>query len=94
MPLVQPDVKYYIGGILSECHERKITLYRWILNITVFSLFVLVTGGILYGCYKTKPSVEEVNNRMIRDQNYVLQQIRFYQNQPKTSSAITDLPVL
>jgi len=92
MNLIQSNVKYYVGEILSKCHERKITIYYWIFNIFVLTLFLTGTFCILYYCYKRKPSNEELRQKMIMDQQYILEQIRFYQGQMKSSSEITDLP--
>jgi hypothetical protein len=94
MSLIQSNVKYYVGEVLSKCHERKTNVYFWVLNVVVLVLFVSGTAFILYCCYKKKPCEEEKKKRMLRDQQYVLEQIKFYQGQKQSMSAITDLPVL
>jgi hypothetical protein len=94
MTLIQPNVKYYIDDILSKCHEKKTTLYYWIFNITIVFIFLSTTFCILYYRYKNKPSEQELREKMIRDQKYILEQIRFYQGQMKTSSQITNLPTI
>jgi hypothetical protein len=94
MNLIQSNVKYHIGDILSKCHEKKTTIYYLLLNVSVLTIFLVFTSCFLWVCYKSKPSDEELKEKLIRDQHYVLQQIRFYQGQPKTTSAITDLPVV
>ena len=95
MGLVQGNVKYYLTDVLAKCHETKSTVYSTVLNIVITVLLITVGTTILYTCYKSKPSKEEEYNKMIHDQQYVLEQIRFYnqmQGEKKSSSKITDLP--
>jgi hypothetical protein len=92
MSLIQSNVKYYLEDILTKCHDQKTTIYYWSLNIGVLTIFIVVIFCILYYCYKQKPTEEELREKMIREQQYVLQQIRFYQGMTKTTSQITDLP--
>ena len=49
------------------------------LNLGIFLLFILIVAWILYCCYRKKPSPEEIRAKMLRDQEYVLSKIRFYQ---------------
>ena len=94
MGLVQGNVKYYLSTVLANCHETKSTVYSFILNIVITIIFITITATILYSCYKRKPSKEEEYNKSIRDQQYIVEQIRFYKDQMKSSSAITDLPIV
>jgi len=77
---------------------NRVTIYYYVLNIGVFVLFILVFGGVLYYCSKGKLSEEEKYQKMMRDQEYIVSKIRFYQDLHKEermgSSAITDLPYL
>lgn len=94
MNLIQSNVKNYISEVLTKCHEKRITIYYWVLNLSVLFIFLTGVGILLYACYKQKPTKEELRKKMIMEQNYILEQIRFYQGQMKSSSEITDLPVL
>jgi hypothetical protein len=45
-------------------------------------VLVLLVVGIaltLYYCYKRKPSPWELRQKMLKDQDYILSKIRFYQ---------------
>jgi hypothetical protein len=75
--------------ILSKCHETKTTIYSWTLNISVLTTFLLVTFCILYFCHRNKPSPEELKKRMLRDQYYVLQQIKSYQQSKNTGNPLS-----
>lgn len=95
--LIEPNCRSYMSEILNQCHNNRINIYLYILNIGVFVIFVLVVSLILYYCYKTKLSPEEEYQKKIKDQEYVLSKIRFYKEHQRNISSkalITDLPVV
>jgi hypothetical protein len=94
--LTEYSMKYYLSSILSNCHINRVNIYHIVLNLSVFILFISITGITLYYCYKRKPSAYEYQQKMLRDQEYVLNKIRFYQeqNQKATLSPITHLPMM
>lgn len=93
--LVDTSFKNYMSITLQKCHNTKVTLYNNLLNICVFTTFIVITGIILLYCYKKKMTPEEEQQRILREQEYILQKIRFYQNDKKNIpvSDITDLPI-
>ena len=94
--LIENTAKTYLFSILQKCHENRITIYYYVFNLTIFILFVLITGYTLYYCYTHKLSDYEKERRMIRDQQYIMSKIRFYQeeNKERKMSGITNLPFL
>jgi hypothetical protein len=94
--LTENSMKSYLSSILSNCHCHRIHIYYIVLNLSVFILFISITAIILYYCYKRKPNAYEYRKKMLRDQEYVLNKIRFYQeqNQKEQSSSITKLPLI
>jgi len=100
--LIEPNIKYVIYSTLQKCHNHRVKIYNWLFNFCIFSFFVFLFGGSLYYCYKSKPTPQELHERMIRDQKYILSKIRFYQNeklkersiQRERTSEITDLPTM
>jgi hypothetical protein len=99
--LIEPNIKYMLYSTLKRCHDYRAGLYNSFFNLSIFTVFIIVFGGALYYCYKKKPSPEEVRAKMVRDQNYILAKIRFYQNEKMKerehetrTSNITKLPVL
>lgn len=77
--LIDTQVQQYIKYALQKCHEKRVELYSWALNIFVF-LFICVFFGItLHYCYKKKPTEYEKRRKMIKDQEYILSKIRYYQ---------------
>jgi hypothetical protein len=100
--LIEPQAKNYLFHTLTKCHDMRVKYNTVILNIGVFLVFVGVFGGILYYLYQTKSTPQQNYNKMIKDQEYILSKIRFYQEQKQkidaaaaqSASAITDLPIL
>lgn len=94
--LIDSNAKYYLFDTLRTCHVTRTTLYYYVLNIGVFIIFVGITGYLLYYNYTHKLSDYEKERKMIRDQQYVLSKIRFYQEEHKQNhskiSNITNLP--
>ena len=94
--LIDPSVKYNLYNTLSSCHNKRVSMYTWILNICVFVAFVSITAAALYYCYTRKMTPEEKYNKMMRDQSYIMSKIRFYQNERANMplSSITSLPIV
>jgi hypothetical protein len=92
--LIDNTAKYYLFSTLQKCHLTKTEIYNMALNIIVFALFVVISGSVLYYCSKKKLSPEQLQQKIIRDQQYVLSKIRYYQqeNMAKKTSDITNLP--
>ena len=93
--LTEYSMKSYMSSILSKCHINRIYIYSIVLNLSVFILFFSIVGITLYYCYKRKPTAYEYHQKMLKDQEYILSKIRFYQeqNQKANNSSITNLPL-
>jgi hypothetical protein len=94
--LIEPTVKYYLFSALNSCHEQRVTIYYYVLNIGVFLIFSGLVTAILYYCYTHKLSPYEKQAKMLREQNIILSKIRMYQEdlQDRRVSGITSLPVV
>ena len=97
--LIDANARAFFHSTLEKCHENRVVVYSWILNISIFVIFILIFGIALYYCRKRKLTPEEQYYKMMRDQEYILAKIRYYQNeifQPQqriNSSLITNLPL-
>ena len=94
--LIDNNARYFLYNTLQKCHENRVRIYNIELNIILFILFVSITGGILFYNYKNKPTDYERQEKMMRDQQYIVSKIRTYQmekNKQKTSD-ITNLPII
>jgi hypothetical protein len=93
--LIEHNVKNYLYNTLQSCHNNKIKIYVFFFNIIILAVFVIMTAITLYYCYNNKKSPEEIQQKMIKDQEYILSKIRFYQTQNlenSTTTNITNLP--
>lgn len=94
--LVEPGAKYFLYNTLNQCHSNRVNIYSWVLNISVFLIFVCIFGAALYYCRKRKLTPEQEYQKMVKEQAYILSKIRFYQNErlEHPLSSITSLPVV
>lgn len=94
--LIDLSTKHFLYNTLEKCHHNRIKIYTFAFNVMVFILFTTIFGLTLYYCYKKKPSEEELRQRVLKEQQYILSKIRFYQgeNLNKKSTNITQLPIL
>lgn len=95
--LIEPSVKNYLFNTLQKCHSNRVNIYFYALNIGVLLIFAFVIGCTLYYCYTQKPNEYERQQKNIKDQEYVMSKIRYYQEQKKTDdqsnfSSISNLP--
>jgi hypothetical protein len=95
--LIEPNTKGYLYQTLQNCHQNRVSVYYYALNTSVFVIFVGITGALLYYCNKYKLSPYEKQQKMIRDQHYILSKIRYYKDETQkindaTVSSITQLP--
>jgi len=95
--LYEPCVKEYMYGVLNKCHENRVSIYMYVLNISVVVVFLGTVGIILLYCYKSKLTPEQQYEKRVRDQEYVLSKIRYYKDQQRvidSRASITGLPVV
>lgn len=95
--LIEPTSKYYMSEILHKCHDTRVSVYQYSLNIGVFIIFIIIVGLVLYYCYKSKLTPEEEYQKKMREQEYILSKIRVYKDHQRvihSKSDITALPTL
>lgn len=95
--LVDFSFYHHMNSTLQQCHNNRMNVYYYVFNIGVLVLFFIISGIILYYCYKNKQSDTAKKKQMYHDQQYVLSKIRFYKDemdkQDQMVSQITQLPV-
>ena len=95
MILFDNHVMSYIQESLQKCHEQRVIIYYYILNVGIVVVFIIFGIIYLYYAFTTKLSPEELYKRRIQDKEYVLYQIRRYQDQQKKmEDTLTSLPIL
>jgi len=95
--LIDHNTRHYLRQVLHKCHGYRASMYQWALNIGVFVGFVVVTITILYCCYRTKLTPEQIKEKELADQAYVLSKIKHYKQEREhiaSRASITGLPVV
>jgi fucose permease len=95
--LIENGARSYMCEILNKCHENRINIYLYFLNIGVFLFFLFIGSLVLYYCYKSKLTPEEEYQKKIKEQEYILSKIRFYKEHQRnitSKASITELPIL
>jgi hypothetical protein len=92
--LVEPGVKYFLGANLKECRIFKNKFNNILINVALFVCFVIFFSAILFYKYKGKLTDEEMNQKNIEKQAYILSKIQNYQERKRKESQelITGLP--
>lgn len=95
--LIENSAKNYLFNVLQKCHNNRVSMYYYVLNVGVLILFLGITGYILYNCNKYKLSDYEKQQKMWKDQQYIVSKIRYYKEhnknlQQSSMSGITNLP--
>ena len=95
--LIEATTKDYLFNTLKQCHTTRVNAYYYIFNIGVFLLFVAIACTILYRCSMNKPSEYERQQKLIRDQQYVMSKIRYYKDEVEKTenqhmTRLTNLP--
>jgi len=94
--LIDPHSLQYFHEILKKTHETRVKYHSILLNILLFVAILVVFGGCIYYKYKTKLTPEEDRYKMMKEYDYVLSRIRFFQEQEQkmkqSTNLITNLP--
>uniref|UniRef100_A0A6C0DR82 Uncharacterized protein n=1 Tax=viral metagenome TaxID=1070528 RepID=A0A6C0DR82_9ZZZZ len=97
--LIEPHAKNYLYESLKTCHHIRVNMYSYILNVGILILFIAVFGLAIYYSSKNKLTDYEKEQKMYRDQQYVLSKIKYYsdvtrENEHSSLSSITRLPIV
>lgn len=90
--LIEDNVKNYLYHSLNSCHDKKVNVHSSIINVVVFLLFFLLIAMILYLFKKKTLTPYEMQEKMKKEQMYIVSKIRDYKEMHKSSSMITNLP--
>lgn len=94
MLLFDNQVYIYIQESLKQCHEKRVIIYYYILNLSIVLIFVIFGAVYLYFAFTTKRTDEEIYIRNVQDKEHVLHQIQRYQNEQIKLNNLTTLPLL
>jgi hypothetical protein len=95
--LIENGAHVTMSNLLHKCHDNRVNIYLYTLNIGILLLFILITGFTLYYCHKTKTTPEENRQKMLKEQEYILSKIRHYKEHQRniaSKASITGLPMM
>ena len=96
--LVDNGVKYFFNGVLGECHKFKQQHFNIYYNVSMFVLVIGALGIFLFIRYKGNKSKQELNNKNLKDKQYIMSKLIYYNrqnidnNQRIKNNMITNLP--
>lgn len=96
--LVDNGVKYFLRGVLKNCHNYKQNNINIFYNITMFICFILILGIILAMRYKGNSMSKKYYEKSMKDKEYIMSKLVYYNrqnldNQQKIrNNMITNLP--
>ena len=95
--LIENGARTYMSGILNKCHDTRVSIYLYALNLGVLIGFFLILCLVLYYCYKKRLSPDEEYQKRLREQEYIMSKIKVYKDHQRSISSrasITGLPTL
>ncbi len=94
--LIDPHSLQYFHEILKKTHETRTKYHSIMLNIIILAVILAVFAGCIYYKYKTKRTPEQDRYKLMKEYDYVLSRIRFFQEQEQkmkqSANLITNLP--
>jgi hypothetical protein len=92
--LVEPGIESFIQKNLKNCQTFKQEYYNSMINISLFVFFVTFTSAILLYKYKGKPTPQQLEEKNVIKQNYIMDKIQktHDEKQRLNEELITDLP--
>jgi hypothetical protein len=101
--LIDTSAIHYLDSALKKSHEIRIKYHHIVWNFGLVFVLVFCVGAALYYRYANRPTQDEANYKLIKDQEYVLSKIRYFQEQNQrinesnrlyVGSEISGLPVV
>ena len=96
--LVDNGVKYFLRGVLKNCNNYKQNNINTFYNITMFLVFIILLGIILFMRYKGNSMSKKYYEKSMKDKEYIMSKLVYYNrqnidNQQKIkNNMITNLP--
>lgn len=74
--LIEPGVKYFLGGVLKECNRLREEYHNTVFNACMLGLFALILGALLYYKRRSKPTPAQQVVIRRKQQEYILSKLR------------------
>tara|TARA_B100001063_G_scaffold151723_1_gene141599 strand:+ start:1099 stop:1452 length:354 start_codon:yes stop_codon:yes gene_type:complete len=92
--LTEPGVKYFLSESLKKCHEQRVEVDYYMLNLGLLGVFVLFITVYLIYKYKTRPTEKDRENSKKLKRDYFVTKVRKMQadKAKELNQNITNLP--
>lgn len=70
--LVEPGTKYFLYETLKNCNQKKYIYFNTLLNVVLFSIFVIFFVTFLYYKYNTKKNNDDLKEQKKQQQEHIL----------------------
>jgi len=92
--LIEPGIYTYLKYSLKKSHIFKCNYYNYILNISLFIVFVFMISSICVIHYKGTPTIEDISYKNNKTKEYIINKINNYKasQQIMHQKLITALP--
>ena len=74
--LTEPGVKYFLKETLKNCKIKKNTTFNKNVNLALLTMFILISCGLLYYKYKTRPTSEDRKKIKRLKKDYFISKVR------------------
>ena len=93
--LTEPGVKYFLKETLKNCKIKKDTEFNHLMNLALLSCFILISSGVLYYKYKTRPTEEDRKKIKRLKRDYFINKVRQLEAKKakQLNQQITNLPL-
>ena len=93
--LTEPGVKYFLKETLKNCKIKKDIEFNYLMNLALLSCFILISSGVLYYKYKTRPTEEDRKKIKRLKRDYFVNKVRQLEAKKarQYNQQITNLPL-
>jgi hypothetical protein len=91
--LIEPGVRYFLGGTLKECRKYKNKYITLIFNLGMILLFIVLFGSILAYRYKGNITPSEMQLKNRKKKEYIISKLQQLSAIKQHKSMITDIPM-
>lgn len=91
--LIEPGVKYFLGGTLRECRKYKNKYITIFFNLGMIILFIVVFGSILAYRYKGNITPEEREVKYRKKKEYIISKLQQLRSIKQHKNMLTDIPM-
>ena len=77
--LIENKYLVYTENVLEKCHQTRLKVYSFLFNLFIFFVFFFVFASALYICRINKMTPEEKYQKQIKDKEYLLNKIRYFE---------------